>query len=77
MSPTTARGRRLKRRDEVALLRAKGLSVRDIASRLGVPKTTLYGWRHRGTGPTAIPVGRHLRYRMSDVEKWLDEQSRG
>lgn len=42
---------------------------------LKVPKGTIYQWRHRGIGPRSIRVGRHLRYRRSDVERWLDERS--
>jgi hypothetical protein len=28
-----------------------------------VPVATLYGWRHRGEGPAAYRIGRHVRYR--------------
>lgn len=28
--------------------------------------------RHEGTGPAYVKVGRRVRYRMSDVEAWLD-----
>jgi excisionase family DNA binding protein len=51
----------------------KLLSVAQLAGRLQVPEQTLYGWRYKGEGPRAIKVGRHLRYRRSDVEKWLEE----
>lgn len=47
----------------------------DVADYLGVPVATLYGWRYKGTGPRAMRVGRHLRYRRADVEAWL--QTRG
>lgn len=46
-----------------------------LAEYLGIPVKTLYQWRHRGVGPRAIKVGRHLRYRPSDVERWLDAQA--
>lgn len=46
-----------------------------VAEFLGVPVATLYQWRHRGSGPRASRVGRHIRYRWADVERWLDEQS--
>ncbi|MFI7607663.1 helix-turn-helix transcriptional regulator [Micromonospora sp. NPDC049366] len=48
----------------------------EVSEYLTVPVATLYQWRHRGIGPRASKVGRHLRYRWPDVEKWLDEQSK-
>jgi excisionase family DNA binding protein len=51
------------------------LTVDQVARYLGKPKSTLYAWRSRGQGPRAIRVGNVLRYRYSDVERWLDEQT--
>ena len=51
------------------------LSPDELASYLGVPKETVYQWNHRRVGPPAIKVGRHLRYRAADVERWLDSQA--
>lgn len=28
-------------------------------------------------GPRWSKVGRHVRYRWSDIEKWLDQQAKG
>jgi len=50
------------------------LSVEDLAAFLNVQKSTLYQWRHAGTGPPALKVGKHLRYRPADVEAWLSAQ---
>jgi excisionase family DNA binding protein len=47
----------------------------DLAEYLGVPVKTLYEWRSRGGGPPGIRIGRHLRYRMSDVQTWLNERT--
>lgn len=47
-----------------------------VSEYLGVPITTLHQWRYKHTGPKACKVGRHLRYRWADVEKWLDEQAK-
>ena len=50
------------------------LSTRDLAAYLGVPVATLYGWRYQDVGPQSFRVGRHLRYRLGDVEEWLRSQ---
>lgn len=52
-------------------------TTEETADYLGVPVKTLYRWRYMDTGPRALKVGRHLRYRPSDVEAWLDEDEEG
>jgi hypothetical protein len=49
---------------------------RQVADHLGIPLRTLGQWRYLGTGPKFLKVGRHVRYRWVDVEKWLAAQSR-
>ena len=51
------------------------MTITDLSTMLGVPVDTLYGWRHRGQGPRGYRVGRHVRYRRSSVEAWLEEQA--
>ncbi|WP_327009037.1 helix-turn-helix domain-containing protein [Dactylosporangium sp. NBC_01737] len=51
------------------------LTVDEVAAYLRIPQATLYQWRYHRTGPRAIKVGRHLRYRAVDVETWLDSQA--
>ena len=51
------------------------LSPAGLAEYLGVPDGTIYQWRHKGPGPRGIKVGKHVRYRRSDVEKWLEAQA--
>jgi excisionase family DNA binding protein len=48
------------------------LTVDELAEKLKVPKQTLYAWRSKGVGPPGFLVGRHVRYRLVDVEEWLD-----
>lgn len=48
----------------------------DLSRVLSVPVSTLYLWRARKEGPPAIKVGKHLRWRPADVDRWLDEQAR-
>ena len=49
------------------------LSPEEVAAFLGVPVKTLYQWRYKGGGPRGLRVGRHLRYRPADVERWLEQ----
>ncbi|WP_200213391.1 helix-turn-helix transcriptional regulator [Micromonospora coerulea] len=51
-------------------------SADEVAEFLGVPVATLYQWRHRGVGPRGARIGRHLRYRWDDVEKFFDDQAK-
>lgn len=50
-------------------------TTEEVAEYLRVPVPTLYQWRTKGTGPRASRCGKHLRYRWSDVYRWLDEQA--
>jgi len=52
------------------------LTLADLASMLKVPRQTIYAWRTRGdSGPPGIKLGKHVRYRKREVEKWLDARS--
>jgi excisionase family DNA binding protein len=44
-----------------------------VAEMLGVPIGTLANWRYQGRGPAFVKVGRHVRYRRSDVAGWIEE----
>ena len=50
------------------------LSADEVAEFLGIPVATLYQWRHKGCGPDAYRVGRHLRYDPASLRAWLQEQ---
>ena len=50
------------------------ISIDEVARRLDIPKATLYGWRYKRIGPRCHRVGKHLRYRWSEVLEWLDQQ---
>jgi predicted DNA-binding transcriptional regulator AlpA len=47
-----------------------------VAERLGTTVGTLAYWRYMGKGPKFIKLGRAVRYRESDVNAWLDAQTR-
>lgn len=50
------------------------LTVQELAEYLGVPVATLYQWRYRREGPKGFRVGRHVRYRWSEIEAWVERQ---
>jgi excisionase family DNA binding protein len=51
------------------------LSAVELAAYLGVPRSTIHYWRGKGKGPPGFKVGKQLRFRASDVERWLEERS--
>ncbi|MGC5172725.1 helix-turn-helix domain-containing protein [Micromonospora sp. DT81.3] len=48
------------------------LTTSELAEYLGVHVQAIYDLRADGRGPAGIRVGRELRYRISDVKKWLN-----
>lgn len=46
-----------------------------VSQYLGVPVATIYQWRTKGTGPRAIKIGRHLRFRQEDLDAWIERQA--
>lgn len=51
------------------------LTTAEVSTYLQIPVATIHQWRHRGEGPRASRVGRHLRFRLSDVDAWLAQQT--
>lgn len=47
-------------------------STQELANFLGLPVQTIYQWRKRKYGPLGRKMGRHIRYRQSEVERWID-----
>jgi predicted DNA-binding transcriptional regulator AlpA len=53
------------------------LTPAEVAERLGVSQKTLANWRSCPScapsgSPRFVKVGRQVRYRRSDLERWLD-----
>ena len=48
------------------------LTTSELAEYLGVQAQAIYDLRAGGRGPSGIRVGREIRYRVSDVVRWLD-----
>lgn len=57
--------------------RLKFATRREVADALGLPVRTLDTWATQDKGPRYVRVGKHTRYRWSDVEAWLDQQPHG
>ena len=47
----------------------------ELAAKLGKSPAALAQWRYLGRGPRFIKLGRNIRYRTSDVDAWLDQQT--
>ena len=53
------------------------MTTEQVAAKLGLHPQTIRQWRHRGTvGPKSYKMGGAVRYKESDVDAWLDKNSR-
>lgn len=50
------------------------LTPQQLANYLSVPVATLYDWRYRGDGPPGFRLGKHIRYRKDDVDRWINSR---
>ena len=50
------------------------IGMAEVARLLDVPLGTLRTWRGKRTGPPGYRIGRAVKYRWSEVEKWLQQQ---
>ena len=50
------------------------LSRQQLADRYGLPVKTPAQWASKGTGPRYARIGRHVRYRLSDVIAWEEQR---
>lgn len=54
----------------------KFLNEKELAKILNIKPETLRNWRWDGKGPIYIKLGSNVRYRMSDVQDFLDGRIR-
>ncbi len=52
------------------------LNTRQAAKLIGLAPNTLEIWRLRGCGPRFVKFGRAVRYRLADLETYIEAQTR-
>jgi excisionase family DNA binding protein len=52
------------------------LTRQKAADYLNIKKSTLESWAHKGGGPAFVKFGRSVRYRISDLENYIESQTR-
>ena len=62
---------------EVTHLDKEFLTINDLCELLSVTPKTVASWRYRGVGPASYKAGKHVRYKRSDVEAWMEESRTG
>ncbi|KFI65740.1 phage transcriptional regulator, AlpA [Bifidobacterium cuniculi] len=51
------------------------LTAREVARMLHVSERTVSNWRYRGEGPDFVRISKTcVRYRLSDVRRWMAER---
>lgn len=48
------------------------VSPKVAAQHMGIPVATIYKWRSESGGPPCYKVGKHLRFRLSEVDAWVE-----
>src|SRR5689334_14938797 len=48
------------------------MTLTEMCELLGITESTAYYWRQIGKGPKGARIGKNLRYRRSDVMRWVD-----
>lgn len=48
-------------------MKSKPWTTADVAAHYEVSERTVEDWRHKGTGPAFIRVGKHVRYLEEDI----------
>jgi predicted DNA-binding transcriptional regulator AlpA len=51
------------------------MNAAELGQRLSKSTAALANWRYLGLGPRFVKVGKAVRYRVSDVEAWLDQNT--
>jgi len=62
------------RKPKTQLVSEGSITMDELAQILNVPVATLYKWRQKGERPPTYRICRCVRYRPSEVLRWLTEQ---
>jgi excisionase family DNA binding protein len=60
--------------DRIADHQPELLTITEAADVLRTPVATLRYWRHLGTGPRSLRLGRRVLYRRDDLRAWIEAQ---
>ncbi|OJW51125.1 MAG: hypothetical protein BGO67_12410 [Alphaproteobacteria bacterium 41-28] len=52
------------------------LTLKELADRWYLQPSTLDQWRWNGKGPRSMRIGRHIFYRIQDVEAYEEKKAR-
>ena len=55
---------------------SKFLSAQEVATRLGVPASTVYSWAAKNEGPPSFKLGKHRKFDSDDLELWVEQMKR-
>lgn len=53
------------------------LDTKELSSMTGVPERTFDQYAYQGRGPAFSKLGKHRRYRLEDVEAWINSNRHG
>lgn len=51
------------------------LTEQQAAEYLAVSRKTLQSWRYLGGGPKFVKMGAAVRYRLADLNAWMEERT--
>jgi excisionase family DNA binding protein len=51
------------------------LTINEVAAMLKCSPTTLYRWRKEGTGPKYFNLRGDVRYKLSEINAFIDQQT--
>ena len=52
------------------------MTEREISVKYGIPVRTLQKWRLTGSGPCFVKLGRAVRYRIVDMDSFIESRLR-
>ncbi|MEO1957999.1 MAG: AlpA family phage regulatory protein [Nautiliaceae bacterium] len=52
----------------------KLLTIKEVINIVGLKKSTIYHFINKGKFPKQIKIGHLSRWRLSDIQDWIDNQ---